>query len=56
MKRLTTPEYCERQYNVRAAIPEHPRIYVSGHSAGGHLTAMTRWVATKATNSSGKTG
>lgn len=22
-----TPEYCERQYNVRAAIPEHPQIF-----------------------------
>lgn len=22
-----TPEYCERQYNVRAAIAEHPRIF-----------------------------
>jgi arylformamidase len=24
---LLTPEYCERQYNVRAAIPEHPQIF-----------------------------
>lgn len=22
-----TPEYCERQYNARAAIPEHPQIF-----------------------------
>ena len=22
-----TPEYCEKQYNVRAAIPEHPKIF-----------------------------
>ena len=22
-----TPEYCERQYNVRAAIPGHPQIF-----------------------------
>jgi arylformamidase len=22
-----TPEYCEAQYNVRAAIPEHPKIF-----------------------------
>ncbi|MBI2312100.1 MAG: alpha/beta hydrolase [Betaproteobacteria bacterium] len=24
---LLTPEYCERQYNARAAIPEHPQIF-----------------------------
>jgi arylformamidase len=24
---VLTPEYCERQYNVRAAIPEHPKIF-----------------------------
>jgi arylformamidase len=26
-RRAYTPEYCEVQYNVRAAIPEHPQIF-----------------------------
>ncbi len=31
-----TPEYCEQQYNARAAVPEHPQI-------------IARWVSESAT-------
>jgi arylformamidase len=34
-----TPEYCERQYNVRAAIPDHPQIFARWKEASERARA-----------------
>jgi arylformamidase len=38
-KPIYTPEYCEAQYNVRAAIPDHPQIFAGWKDASGKARA-----------------
>lgn len=37
-----TPEYCERQYNNRAAVPEHPQIIAGWASRSAEVRANSR--------------
>ena len=37
-----TPEYCEQQYNARAAVPEHPQIIARWQSESAKIRAAGR--------------